>query len=84
MLIGCIAGATRTLGKPENWDDERDGKCAGLPILDAQMPDGQAVMISAWQPTPEDLKVLQQGGSVYLWVFGRSHPVVAMGTTPPL
>lgn len=84
MLIGCIAGATRTLGKPANWDDERDGKCSGLPILDAQLPDGQPVMISAWHPTPEDLRVLQAGGALYLWVYGRAHPVVSLGTTPPL
>lgn len=82
MLIARIAGATRTLGAPPDWDEERDGLCGGLPILDT-MEGGQPVMISAWQPTPEELLALMAGASVYLKVVGRGHPPVMVWVETP-
>lgn len=82
MLIKRIEGATRTLGAPHEWDAEKSGPCFGLPILDAQMPDGTLWMISAWEPSPEELEALRRGESIKLWINGTSHPVVAMSIGP--
>ncbi|GAB3388225.1 hypothetical protein GCM10027432_24320 [Lysobacter fragariae] len=74
MLIGRIHGATRVLGKPESMTDE---KCGSLAILDMVIDD-QPVMVSAWHPTPAEVKRMAAGEPVYLWVYGQQHPVVAM------
>lgn len=77
MIIGRIEGATREFGKPTNWDDERYGVCNTLAIRDTPVPGGNA-MVSAWFPTPEELALLQAGQPIYLWIYGASHPVVAL------
>lgn len=82
MLIARIAGATRVLGAPADWDEARDGPCGGLPILDTKTKDGLPVMISAWQPTPEELHALVHGASVYLQVVGQGHPPVCLWVEP--
>lgn len=68
-----LADATRRLGAPDNWDHERDGICHTLEIHDR---DG--FMISCWKPSAEELKILNEGGYIFLHVQGRSHPVVSM------
>jgi hypothetical protein len=58
MIVARIAGATTTLGAPKGWDTERDGNCRSLPI---RVIDG--CYQSAWEPTPEELLMLNAGGS---------------------
>lgn len=77
MLIGRIQGFTRELGKPKDWDNERDGHCEALPILDVDA-NGVPAMVSAWYPTPDEAKRIAAGEPVYLWIFGRSHPPVSL------
>lgn len=77
MIPGRIAGANCDLGKPKDWDDSK-GHCASLPVRRVEI-DGVPVMISAWQPTPDELHKLLAGESVNLWIWGVSHPVVALG-----
>lgn len=80
MMPKHISNATRVLGKPTDWDDDANGQCVGLPILDYQDPATQInYMISMWEPTPEELKALNAGAAVKLWVCGVQHPVVAVG-----
>ena len=55
MIIGRIAGATRELGAPKDWNSERDGECGALAILDWQPTEGQSAMTSAWFPTPNEV-----------------------------
>jgi hypothetical protein len=81
MLIGHIAGATRDLGKPADWDEARDGRCQSLPVLDVETPAGPA-MVSAWFPSAEDIAQLAAGQPLHLWIYGRTHPVVAHGVAP--
>lgn len=76
MIIKRIENATRNLGAPVDWD-KNEAHCSGLPIRDVITPSGP-FMISAWEPTPEELKALQAGASVNLWIGGISHPVVAI------
>lgn len=78
MLIGCVEGATRVLGKPRDWNEEKNGRCGSLPICDIVTPDGLPVMVSAWVPTAAELKRLVAGQPVYLWIYGHSHPPVAL------
>lgn len=75
MLIGRIEGATRVLGKSQGY--------LGLPIRDEirnttvdgeQMP----VMVTAWEPTPEELDRLNKGAHVRLCVLGTGHPPVML------
>lgn len=74
MLIGRINGATRVLGKPADMKDE---ECGSLAILDMQLH-GAPVMVSAWHPTPDELKRMAAGEAVYLWVYGTAHPPVSL------
>lgn len=62
------------LGKPADWNEEVNGPCEGLPIIFED--DG---MVSFWQPEPEEMMILKDGGSLRLKIFGRGHPVVNVG-----
>jgi hypothetical protein len=35
-------------------------------------------MVSAWEPTPQEIEALKNGASLQLWVRGTIHPVVAV------
>ena len=78
MIPKRIAGATRYLGAPLNWEPEDGGPCSHLAIVDAQLDGGTPVMISAWEPTPGEIAAMMAGSPVYLQVCGSSHPPVAV------
>jgi hypothetical protein len=84
MLPGRIPSATRVLGAPPDWNEERDGFCGGLAIQDQPDHKGLNHMISAWEPTPEELERLAAGAPVLLWVVGHVHPpvMVTVGRKP--
>ena len=69
-----IADATRVLA------ETRDEYYA-LAIKD-EVIEGVNHMTSAWEPTPAELKHLQEGGSVRLSVLGSGHPPVMITTQP--
>jgi hypothetical protein len=62
---------TRRLGAPKNWNHETDGICHTLEICDR---DGW--MISAWRPTPAEIKLINEGQPIFLYIQGYNHPVV--------
>lgn len=76
MLIKRIAGATRALGAPADWDGQ-DMTCDVLPVLDVQTAEGN-FMFSAWEPTPPELEALNKGANIILGVRGTVHPVVSV------
>lgn len=81
MIIKRIDQATRVLGAPADWKD--DGmSCVGLPVRDVETDDGN-FMLSAWEPTAEELALLNSGQSLYLWVRGYNHPVVSITVAKP-
>jgi hypothetical protein len=83
VIVARISGATRNLGAPKGWDKDRDGVCGGLPIRD-EMNGSMPCMTSAWQPTPDELALLNAGASVHLRVVGMVHPPVmlSVGAAP--
>ena len=76
MLIKRIAGTTRALGAPADWDGQ-DMTCDVLPVLDVQTAEGN-FMFSAWEPTPPELEALNKGANIILGVRGTLHPVVSV------
>ena len=77
MLPARIMNATRYLGAPAGWDPERDPPCSHLAIRD-EVHDGMPMMVSAWEPTPDEIARLQAGAKVVLHIVGVGHPPVAV------
>ena len=76
MIIKRIDGHTRDFGAPVDWNGE-DTSCGALPVRDVITPEGP-FMISAWEPSPEELEALLRGETIKLWLRGEVHPVVAL------
>lgn len=77
-VIKFIEHATRVLGKPSDWETrDTELHCGELPIRDVITPEGP-FMISAWEFTPDEIKRLQDGETLKLWIRGTGHPVIAM------
>lgn len=41
-------------------------------------------MTSSWEPTPQQLAMLNAGGKIHLQIIGRVHPPVALWVVRPL
>lgn len=81
MHVGRIQNATRNLVAPVDWDKDKHGACGGLPIRDENTTAGKA-MVSAWFPTPDEIKRIVEGAPIYLIVVGQVHPPVDMRVGP--
>jgi hypothetical protein len=69
-----LSNATRRMGAPKDWDHETMGICHTLEICDR---DGW--MISAWQPTQQELERINAGQPIFLGIQGHDmHPVVSI------
>ncbi len=73
MIIARIANATRVLGKSQGY--------LGLPIRDELIHEvvngpGTPSMVTAWEPTPDELERLNKGALVQLRILGVGHPPV--------
>ena len=82
MIPGRIQGGTGVLGAPRDWDEGRDGPCAGLAVR-VELNGGVPSMVSAWLPTPEEIAAIVAGAPVYLRVLGQGHPPVAVWAGDP-
>ncbi len=81
MHIAMIEGATRIIGKSQGY--------LGLPIRDEAINctvggEGTPCMVTAWQPTPDELARLNAGASVHLRLLGTMHPpvMIEVGQVP--
>jgi hypothetical protein len=74
MEVATIRGATHNPGAPVGWT-EANGACGTLPIIFRRDAHGNQESVSAWKPTAEELKMLQDGGFVILSVIGWQMPV---------
>jgi hypothetical protein len=83
MIIDHIAGATRVLGKGQGY--------IPLPLRDeiqtVRLRDGSEhaapFMVTAWQPTPQEMAAIAKGAPIYLHLQGRSHPPVRLEVGEP-
>lgn len=79
MLIAMIEGMTRIIGKSQGY--------RGLPLRDEVIIDpvngSTPSMVSAWQPTPDELARLTAGASIHLRVLGTQHPPVLIEVGQP-
>lgn len=71
------------LGAPDGWNPDAHGPCLGLPIRDEHLGD-MPMMISAWEPTPDELAAIAAGAKVMLRIVGGGHPpvMVYVGDAP--
>lgn len=53
-------------------------------VEDAQDPDGNAVMVSVWEPDEAERRQLADGATIELLVWGRQHPPVAIAVGPSM
>lgn len=67
----------QVLGAPAGWD-QKELPCGALPVTRTEV-EGHRAMVSFWRPEPEELVALNAGGTVALFIYGDTHPVVAMG-----
>jgi hypothetical protein len=81
MQIGRIKDATRVIGKSQGY--------MGLPLRDEIMNckvggEYTPSMVTAWHPTPKELKALNAGAPVHVRLIGTSHPpiMVEVGEIP--
>lgn len=70
----------QVLGAPPGWD-QGALPCGALAIT-RTVVDGQPAMVSFWRPTPLELQLLQEGGTVAVWVYGLAHPPISVGVEP--
>lgn len=66
MIPLRIDGATHIMKPPAGCDDVRD--------LHIVLLDGD-IFVSRWEPTPDELAMLNSGGSVELQIMGSQPPV---------
>lgn len=72
-----IPNANRRLGPPRDWDEERNGPCEVLELLDT----GEFFQ-SAWVPDSQEVACIQAGAPIVVTVWGRSHPPIAVAVMP--
>jgi hypothetical protein len=80
MTPKTLSDRTRRFTSPTDWER---GECGSLDIIDMEHA-GLPIMYSAWEPTMEELSILLQGGTLWLGVFGTTHPVVTMLVSEPV
>lgn len=84
MIKQAIQGWNAAPGAPPGWQPEKSGECGALPIRVTMHKDGTlAYCESAWQPTPDELRLLNEGGNVILRVCCWQVPV-ALYVAPAL
>ena len=81
MIIARIENATRVVGKGQGY--------LGLPIRDELINEtvngfGTPSMVTAWEPTPEELERLKAGACVHVRILGNVPPpmLVEVGPVP--
>ncbi len=74
-----IVPGSRPLGAPKGWDQELDGECGVLFVVDhVDTLSGQNFQYSFYRPTQEEIDQLMVGGALRLGIMGTSHPVLNM------
>lgn len=82
MLIKRILGASKFWGAPAGWDEKNKEVPIGTLPTKLSMTEAGPMWESAWEPTPEELVILNNGGTIHLFVSSFQHPVVALTAYP--
>jgi hypothetical protein len=91
MLKQVIKGWNAAPGAPAGWDPAKDGECVALPVrvfppnaINGPWENRPTVQYceSAWEPTPQELEYLNNGGKLILRIVGWQVPV-ALYVEPP-
>ncbi len=77
MLAVDFPGTNITFGKPADMTDE---ECGSLKAMVAQYEDGTPYVLTAWQPSYEDIQAINAGRPVMLQIIGRGMPPVSLWT----
>lgn len=80
MMIGRIPSATRVLGQAQGY--------RGLPVRDELIHEGvngpgTPCMVTAWEPTPDELARLAKGAAVHVRILGTAHPPIMVDVGDP-
>ena len=69
--------ATHVFTKPQTWGTETtDGVCGDLSVRVQRYNGGERMeCVSTWQPSPDELALLNKGGVVLLSIIGKQVPV---------
>lgn len=76
MIPIRIKGSTHYLGAPKGWDPDKDGPCAHLAVRISVRGEEQILCESAWEPTPDEIKAINEGSPIILRVVGGQPPVM--------
>ena len=78
MMPGSNPYRTRIINAPASCPE-----CHPLELCDAKTSSGP-VMISAWEPSDEEIEAIKNGERIWLFIYGASHPMVAItvGASP--
>ena len=78
MRVCDFEGAT-PIGRPRDWDPELDGECGTVYAVDqVDTRTGLNFKYTVYQPTAEELEVLNAGGVLRLGIACQVHPVINM------
>ena len=72
MMIARIEGTTRVCGKSQGY--------LGLPVRDETV-DGVNIMHTAWEPTPDEIKRINQGAKIIVSVIGNNPQPIMLGVS---
>ncbi len=70
MIPLVIENATHVFKPPRDYDG-RKGNMQPLHVIQTE-----GCLVSRWEPSPNELAILNEGGSVELWVMGNKQPPV--------
>jgi hypothetical protein len=84
MLKKVVTGWNAAPDAPANWQPDRDGYCAAIPIRVSKHSNGSIHRCeSAREPMPAELERLNAGGQLVLRVLGWQVPVALYVEPPP-
>lgn len=75
MMIRRPRGTNAVIGQSQGF--------LGLPIYHGKYGDGTPFMISAWEPTREEIAGLNEGQSIYVRLLTNQHPPIMLGVGVP-
>jgi hypothetical protein len=70
MMNNSPPSTTRRIGKSQGY--------FGLSVTDTVREDGTPMMMTSWQPTPNEVAAIAAGAPIYLWLLGTAHPPVML------